>query len=109
MEQPDLFTGAELRDFGIAAAERDRQLMIDIVDDVIDYVSQTVDAFTAETVRSKLGPNIRQHEDLSKVIGARMRSAATRGLIYTLGETVTAARREAHARRLLVWYRKEAA
>jgi hypothetical protein len=35
-----------------------------------------------------------------------MRAAAHAGLIYTRGETVTATRPDAHARRMLVWHRK---
>jgi hypothetical protein len=109
MEQPDLFTGDELRDFGIAAADRDRDLMIRLIDDAIDWRSKRGTGFTAEDVRTGFGPNISRHPDFSKVIGGRIRAAALRGDIYTLGETVTAIRPSAHSRRMLIWYRKEAA
>jgi hypothetical protein len=109
MQQPDLFSGDELRDFGIEAAERDRDLVIQVIDDRIEYLARFGDAFTAETVRKGFGPNIQAHADISKVIGGRIRAAATRGAIYTLGETVTALRPSAHSRRMLVWYGKGAA
>lgn len=102
--QPDLFTGEELRDFGIAAAERDRTLVIQAVDTALAVCVAGDDPFTAEDVRAYLGRYVRDLEDVSKVIGGRMRAAAGRGEIYTRGETVTAKRTDAHARRMLVWY-----
>jgi hypothetical protein len=109
MEQPDLFTGDELRDFGIAAAERDRTLVIQAVDKAIEICGDHGRGFTAETVRSWLGRYVKDLEDVSKVIGGRLRAAAVRGDIYTLGETVIAIRPSAHSRRMLVWYGKGAA
>ena len=110
MEQPDLFTGAELRDFGMAAAERDRTLMVQAVDRAIAITARaSITGFTAETVRAFTDVAWRDLEDVSKVIGARMRAAATRGDIYTLGETCHARRSSARARRMLVWYGKGAA
>jgi hypothetical protein len=109
MQQPDLFSGDELRDFGIEAAERDRDLLIREVDLAIEIAAETNDDFTAEDVRNYLGRYFRDIEDVSKVIGGRIRAAATRGAIYTLGETVTALRPSAHSRRMLVWYGKGAA
>ena len=109
MEQPDLFTGAELRDFGIAAAERDRTLIIQAVDKALEVCAYGGDGFTAEDVRAWLGRYVRDLDDVSKVIGGRIRAAAVRGDIYTLGETVIAIRSEAHSRRMLVWYGKGAA
>ena len=106
MNQPDLFTGAELRDHGISAAERDRARMIELVDDAIDWFSKHGPSFSAEDVRSAFGPNIAGHPDFSKVIGGRIRAAALRGDIYTLGETIIAGRAKAHSRRILVWYGK---
>jgi hypothetical protein len=118
MEQPDLFTGDELRDFGIAAAERDRTLVIQAVDKAIEMLASTYMAhdgharligFTAEHVRDYLGRYVKDLEDVSKVIGGRLRAAAVRGDIYTSGETVIAVRPSAHSRRMLVWYGKGAA
>jgi hypothetical protein len=106
MEQPDLFTGAELRDHGIAAAEHDRTLVIQAVDTAIRICADGGDPFTAEDVRAYLGRYVRDLEDVSKVLGGRMRAAAIRGHIFTLGETNTAKRTDAHARRMLVWYGK---
>jgi len=102
--QPDLFTGADLRDAGIAAAEHDRTLVVQAVDVAIAQLADRGRAFTAEDVRAALGRYVRDLEDVSKVIGGRIRKAATAGLIHTTGETVTAARRDAHARRMLVWH-----
>ena len=109
MEQPDLFTGEQLRDFGMAAAEHDREQMIRLVDDKIDWLAKHGPRLTAEDVRAGFGPTISSHPDFSKVIGARIRAAALRGDIYTLGETIIAGRPSAHSRRMLVWYGKEAA
>ena len=109
MNQPDLFSGDELRDFGIAAAERDRELIIKVVDRLIEVWADGGGSFTAENVRLSLDPEVRDLEDVSKVIGGRIRAAAIRGLIFTLGETVTALRPSAHSRRMLVWYGKGAA
>ena len=109
MEQPDLFTGDELRDFGIAAAQRDRTIVIQAVDKAVEICAAGGDGFTAEEVRAYLGRFVRDLDDVSKVIGGRLRAAATRGDIYTLGETVTALRPSAHSRRMLVWYGKGAA
>ena len=102
-------SGDELRDFGIAAAERQRTLMVQAVDKAIEIRALTGDGFTAETVRDLLGSHVRDLEDVSKVIGGRIRAAATRGDIYTLGETIIAVRPSAHSRRMLVWYGKGAA
>jgi hypothetical protein len=108
MKQQDLFgfSGDELRDFGIQAAEHQRALAIQAVDKAIEYASWPGGPFTAESVRDQLGRYVRDHDDISKVIGGRMRAAALRGEIYTKGETVKAHRADAHSRRLLVWYRK---
>ena len=109
MEQPDLFTGDELRDFGIIAAERDRTLISQAVDTAVAICASGNDAFTAEDVRAYLGRYVKDLDDVSKVIGGRLRAAAIRGDIYTLGETVTAIRPSAHSRRMLIWYRKATA
>ena len=109
MEQHDLFTGAELRDFGIKAAAHDRTLIIQAVDKAIEICAQGGDPFTAEDVRAWLGRYVRDLDDVSKVIGGRIRASAVRGAIYTLGETCTAKRTDAHARRMLLWYGKVAA
>ena len=109
MEQADLFTGDELRDMGIDAAERDRTLVIQAVDKALDICAAGGDGFTAEEVRAYLGRYVRDLDDVSKVIGGRIRAAAKRGDIYTLGETIIAIRPSAHSRRMLVWYGKGAA
>jgi len=106
MTQPPLFTGEDLRDFGIDAAEHDRTFAIQAVDKAIEVCAAGDDGFTAEDVRAYMGRYVRDLPDVSKVIGGRIRSAAVRGTIYTLGESVTARRPDAHARRMLVWYRK---
>jgi hypothetical protein len=109
MDQLDLFhrpTGDELRDSGIAAAERDRVIVIQAVDLAVATCAEGDDGFTAEDVRAYLGRYVRDLDDVSKVIGGRIRAAALTGTIYTTGETVKAARPGAHSRRLLVWYRK---
>ena len=107
MQQPDLFTGEQLRDFGIDAAERDRTLISQAVDAAIMICAFGGDPFTAEDVRAYLGRYVRDLDDVSKVIGGRIRAAALRGDIYTTGETITAKRPDAHARRMLVWYPKQ--
>jgi len=109
MEQQDLFSGDELRDFGIQAAERDRTLIIQAVDKAIEICAHGGDCFTAEDVRAYLGRYVRDLDDVSKVLGGRIRAAALRGDIFTLGETSTAKRTDAHSRRMLVWYGKGAA
>jgi hypothetical protein len=106
MQQPDLFTGDDLRDFGIQAAERDRTLIIQAVDKALEVCAAGDDPFTAEDVRAYLGRYVRDHEDISKVIGGRIRAAAVADLIETDGATVQARRPEAHARRMLLWRRK---
>jgi hypothetical protein len=109
MEQPDLFTGEQLRDFGITAAERDRTLVIQAVDKAIEMAGRWPGVpFHAEIIRESLGKYIRDLDDVSKVIGGRLRAAAVRGDIYTLGETSIASRPSAHSRRMLVWYGKGA-
>jgi len=106
--QTNLFDGPQLRDAGIAAAERDRTLVIQAVDVGIRFAAANADGgFTAEDVRANLGRYVRDLEDVGKVIGGRMRAAAGRGEIHTRGETVTARRADAHARRMLVWYRTD--
>lgn len=106
MQQPDLFTGDELRDFGITAAERNRTLVVQAVDTALRIVASGDDPFTAEDVRAYLGRYVRDLDDVGKVIGARIRAAAVRGDIFTRGETVIARRASAHSRRMLVWHRK---
>jgi hypothetical protein len=106
MQQPDLFSGDELRDFGMQAAERDRTLICQAVDTAIRILAQTrLLGFTAEDVRLRLRQDVRDLDDVSKVIGARIRANAVAGLIHTRGETVKATRPDAHARRMLTWYR----
>jgi hypothetical protein len=106
MEQPDLFTGEQLRDFGIEAAEHDRTVVIQAVDTSIRICADIMDdGFTAEDVRAALGRYVADLPEVSKVIGGRMRAAAMSGLIHTRGETQTAKRTDAHARRMLIWYR----
>jgi hypothetical protein len=105
MQQPDLFSGEQLRDFGIEAAERDRTLVCQAVDTAIRVCAAGDDGFTAEDVRAYLGRYVRDLPDVSKVIGGRIRAAAVAGLIHTTGDTVTAKRPDAHARRMLVWHR----
>jgi hypothetical protein len=106
MQQPDLFSGEQLRDFGIEAAERDRTLVIQAVDTSIRICADLQpEGFTAEDVRAGLGRYVRDLEDVSKVIGGRMRASAVSGLIHTRGQTMTATRTDAHARRMLIWYR----
>lgn len=107
MNQPDLFTGEQLRDYGIEAAERDRTIVIQAVDRAITILADTsADGFTAEDVRSLLGRYVRDLDDVSKVIGGRIRAAGLDDRIYTYGETRKASRASAHARRMLVWYGK---
>jgi hypothetical protein len=111
MQQPDLFTGEQLRDAGIAAAEHDRTLVIQAVDKAIELLASMMrsEGFTAGDVRMMLGRHVRDLEDVSKVIGGRIRAAAVRGEIYTDGKTVKTLRAPAHSRRVLVWYAKETA
>jgi hypothetical protein len=110
MNQPDLFTGEQLRDSGITAAERDRTLVIQAVDKAIEVVAATyLIGFTAEDVRNRLGRYVADLDDVSKVIGGRLRAAEQRHDILTHGETRKAQRPSAHARRMLVWYGKGAA
>ena len=109
MNQPDLFTGQQLRDYGIAAAEHDRTLVIQAVDRAIDLCASMTRGFTAEDVRELLGRYVADLEDVSKVIGGRIRGAAKRGEIHTNYETVVGKRAASHARRMLVWYGKGAA
>ncbi len=106
MQQPDLFSGPQLRDYGIDAAERDRTLVIQAVDSALGMAVYAGAGFTAEDVRAYLGRYVRDLDDVSKVIGGRIRAAALRGDIYTTGETIKAQRPDAHARRMLVWYPK---
>jgi hypothetical protein len=100
-------SGAQLRDDGISAAEHDRVLVSHAVDTALTICAAGSVGFTAEDVRAMLGRYVRDLEDVSKVIGGRVRAAALRGDIYTKGETVCAKRADAHARRMLVWYRKD--
>ena len=106
MQQPDLFTGEQLRDFGIDSAEHSRTLACQAVDTAIGLCAYAGAGFTAEDVRSHLGRHVRHLDDVSKVIGGRIRAAALAGAIWTKGETITARRPDAHSRRMLVWYPK---
>jgi len=47
MNQPDLFTGQQLRDHGIAAAEHDRTIVIQAVDTAIELRARSGLGFTA--------------------------------------------------------------
>jgi hypothetical protein len=105
-EQQPLFDGPFLRDAGIAAAERERTIIVQAVDTSIRLRADLGEGFTAEDVRRYLGRYVRDLEDVSKVIGGRMRAAAVAGQIYTKGETILATRPDAHSRRMLVWYGK---
>jgi hypothetical protein len=107
MNQPDLFTGDELRDFGIAAAEASTGPSWSRPSTRPSRsCAAGGDGFTAEDVRAYLG-QVRQSdlEDVSKVIGGRIRAAAVSGLIYTRRDRHRR-RPSAHSRRMLVWYGK---
>jgi hypothetical protein len=100
--------GEQLRDEGMAAAQINaHSAIVRFVDAAIDTELMLCggEGFTAEDVRGRL--TLLEHSaTVSKVIGARMNAAAHRGVMFTKGETRKAARPDAHARRLLVWYRK---
>lgn len=72
------------------------------VDAAIKQVSERLDTFTSEDVRDALG-HLAESPNVSRVIGARMTAAAGRNEIYSDGRTRLAKRKQAHARRLLVW------
>jgi hypothetical protein len=103
---PTLFDGPFLRDEGIAAAEHQRTIAVQACDTAIRMLASLDDPFTAEDVRHMLGRYAAELDDISKVIGGRMRAAAVAGLIYTTGSTTIATRPTAHARRILEWWGK---
>lgn len=105
MEHLTLFDGPTLRDAGIKIAEWERTLICQAVDKAVEVLAGAGSTFTAEDVRELLGRYVRNHEDVSKVIGARLRAAAVAGQIATDGRTVQARRPAAHARRMLLWHR----
>ena len=106
MENLTLFDGPTLRDAGIKLAEWERTLICQAIDRHISTLADAGEPFTAEDVRGRLSHHYREHEDISKVIGGRIRAAAVAERIETDGATVQARRPEAHARRMLVWRRK---
>jgi hypothetical protein len=106
MQNLTLFDGPTLRDAGIKLAEWERTLLCEAVDKAIGMLADACNRFTAEDVRSMLGHYVRDHQDISKVIGGRIRAAALADLIETDGATVQARRPEAHARRMLLWQGK---
>lgn len=103
--QNTLFDGPTARDAGIKSAEWERTLICQAVDKAVEMLADSGEHFTAEDVRAMLGRYVRDHEDISKVIGGRIRAAAVAGQIATDGRTVQARRPEAHARRMLLWHR----
>jgi hypothetical protein len=100
--------GEQLRDEGMQNAEAGaHSAIVRFVDAAIDTELMLCggEGFTAEDVRGRL--ELLEHSTtVSKVIGARMNAASKRGVMYSKGETRKATRPDAHARRLLVWYRK---
>jgi hypothetical protein len=72
------------------------------VDAAIKQVAQRQHTFTSDDVREALG-HFAESPNVSRVIGARMTAAARRREIVTDGSTAIAGRKEAHARRILVW------
>jgi len=106
--EAQLTFGEQLRDEGMAASQiHAHSAIVAFVDAAIDneLLACGGEGFTAEQVRARL--TLLEHSaTVSKVIGARMHAASRRGVMYTKGETVKATRPDAHARRLLVWYRK---
>jgi hypothetical protein len=100
--------GEQLRDEGMAASQANaHSAIVRFVDAAIDRELMLCggEGFTAEDVRARL--DLLEHSaTVSKVIGARMHAASRRGVMFTKGETRKATRPDAHARRLLVWYRK---
>jgi hypothetical protein len=100
--------GEQLRDEGMAASQiHAHSAIVAFVDAAIDTELMLCggEGFTAEDVRARL--TLLEHSaTVSKVIGARMHAASKRGVMFTKGETRKATRPDAHARRLLIWYRK---
>ena len=98
----------QLRDEGMAASIAGaHSAIVRFVDAAIDTQLMRCggEGFTSEDVREHL--ELLEHSaTVSKVIGARMNAASRRGVMYSKGETRKATRPDAHARRLLVWYRK---
>ena len=72
------------------------------VDAAIKQVAERRTTFTSDDVREALG-HFAESPNVSRVIGARMTAAARRKEIVTDGQTAIAGRKEAHARRILVW------
>lgn len=75
------------------------------VDAAIKQCADERPFFTAEHVRDALG-HLAESPNVSRVIGARITAASRRKEIYSNGDTVIAVRKEAHARRLLVWRKR---
>jgi hypothetical protein len=97
--------GLDLKAAGQATATHGTPFVIRFaVDAAIKQCADTLMTFTSESVRDKLG-HLAEFQDVSRVIGARMSAAARRGEIVTDGATTISMRKEAHARRLLIWHR----
>lgn len=95
--------GLDLKTAGQATATYGTPFVIRFaVDAAIKQCADTRATFTSEDVRNALG-HLAELQDVSRVIGARMTAANRRHEIVNYGRTVTAGRKEAHARRLLVW------
>lgn len=96
--------GLDLKAEGQATATHGTPFVIRFaVDAAIKQCAETRPTFTSEHVRETLG-HLAELQDVSRVIGARMSAAARRGEIVNYGNTVIADRKNAHARRLLVWH-----
>jgi hypothetical protein len=96
-------TGTQLKLEGQATATYGTPFAIRFaVDAAIKQVAERMTEFTSEDVRQALG-HFAESPNVSRVIGARMSAAGRSGLIVSDGSTRVAVRREAHARRLLVW------
>jgi HJR/Mrr/RecB family endonuclease len=102
-EGETMSTGTQLKLEGQTTATYGTPFVIRFaVDAGIKLVAERQAEFTSEDVRRVLG-HLAESPNVSRVIGARMTAAARRGEIVSDGRTVAAARKEAHARRLLLW------
>jgi len=95
--------GLDLKYEGQAVATYGTPLIIRFaVDAAIKQLAAKGRPFTSDEVRAGLG-FFAESPNVSRVIGACMTAAAKRKEIFTDGSTVIAGRKEAHARRILVW------
>jgi hypothetical protein len=103
--QPDLFTGAALRDAGIAKVSASNPGWVQSAKDYIISLARLKGEITADDLRDVIVRGELETPRNPNAIGAAFKYAASSGLIRNTGRVTKSKHPSTHARRVLIWER----